>query len=73
MLTKEGCDIFKAYKINTTPINDKCLAGEGKIISKVGTETYLEFNHKKFPISSENILSWVPKSIIKEKNETTNN
>lgn len=69
VLTKEGCDIFNAYGIITTPINDKCRADEGRIISKVGTETYLEFNHKKFPISSENILSWVPKSAIKEKNE----
>lgn len=69
-LKKEGCEIFKAFEIETTPIDDKCIAYNGKILSRIGTETYLEFENKKFPLSSSYIVSWIPK--VEAKNEKNN-
>ena len=68
VLNKEGCEIFKAYSIQTVTLNDKCTANNGTIISRIGLESYLEFDNKRFPMASNNILSWIPKT-----NKTSNN
>ncbi|WOE40503.1 hypothetical protein [Acinetobacter chinensis] len=69
ILNKDGCEIFKAYEIPITTFGDKCTAIDGKIISRIGTESYLEFKDKKFPLSSNYVLSWIPKTKVKnEKN-----
>ena len=68
VLNKEGCEIFKAYNIQTVTLHDKCTANNGTIISRIGLESYLEFDNKRFPMASNNILSWIPKT-----NKTSNN
>jgi hypothetical protein len=62
LFKKEGCDILRSYNITLDKDKDKdkeiCSVQNIKILSRIGTESYLELNNQKISIPSDYITSW---------------
>lgn len=59
LVKKEGCKILESYNIIEENSNKEiCSIQSVKILSRIGTETYLELNNQKISIPSEYISSW---------------
>lgn len=59
-LTHEGCKTLALMGEIEAPEKGGCLLEDVNVLSKLGTEHYVELSGRRFPIKSEQVLTWAP-------------
>ncbi len=70
-LTHEGCTTLALLDEIEAPEKGGCLLESVNVLSKLGTEHYVELDGRRFPIKSEQVLTWAPERETDENSDTS--